>query len=133
MRNRAIRATDFNAESSRSHTILKLFITVEEVDDDGNGFLTFDEFEILMEKMELGVSKQELLVYLQLMYNKARQGAKPSPTPTAPTPITSAFDTQIATTEFVKRAITGNEISSGQITGVVPVANGGTGESTYVN
>lgn len=32
----------------------------QEVDDDGNGFLTFDEFEVLMDKMELGVSKQEL-------------------------------------------------------------------------
>ena len=35
LRNRAIRATDLNAESSRSHTILQLFVTVEEADDQG--------------------------------------------------------------------------------------------------
>jgi len=35
IRNRATRATDFNQESSRSHTILQLFIQVEEVDANG--------------------------------------------------------------------------------------------------
>ncbi|KAJ1442714.1 kinesin motor domain-containing protein, partial [Ochromonadaceae sp. CCMP2298] len=39
MRNRAIRATDFNAESSRSHTILQLFVTVEEPDGAGVGVI----------------------------------------------------------------------------------------------
>lgn len=34
-RNRAIRATDFNQESSRSHTILQLYVQVEEEDDFG--------------------------------------------------------------------------------------------------
>lgn len=35
LKNRATRATDFNQESSRSHTILQLFIQVEEPDEDG--------------------------------------------------------------------------------------------------
>ena len=35
LRNRVIRATDFNAESSRSHTILQLFVSVEEPDEQG--------------------------------------------------------------------------------------------------
>ena len=35
LRNRAIRCTEFNAESSRSHTILQLFIQVEEQDNKG--------------------------------------------------------------------------------------------------
>lgn len=35
LRNRVIRATDFNAESSRSHTILQLFVTVEQPDEQG--------------------------------------------------------------------------------------------------
>jgi Kinesin motor domain len=37
LRNRAIRATDFNQESSRSHTILQLFVQVEE--EDANGLM----------------------------------------------------------------------------------------------
>ena len=49
-------ATEENMSNLRS-MLIEMF---QEVDDDGNGFLTFDEFEILMEKMELGVSKQEL-------------------------------------------------------------------------
>ncbi len=35
MRNRAVRATDFNAESSRSHTILQLFVETEAPDEQG--------------------------------------------------------------------------------------------------
>ena len=49
-------ATEENMGNLRT-MLIEMF---QEVDDDGNGFLTFDEFEILMEKMELGVSKQEL-------------------------------------------------------------------------
>ena len=35
VKNRATRATDFNAESSRSHTILQLFVNVEQPDSQG--------------------------------------------------------------------------------------------------
>jgi hypothetical protein len=35
LRNRAVRATDFNSESSRSHTILQLLVSVEEEDENG--------------------------------------------------------------------------------------------------
>ena len=35
LRNRAIRSTDFNQESSRSHTILQLSLQIEEPDDEG--------------------------------------------------------------------------------------------------
>lgn len=36
-----------------------------EADDDGNGFLTFDEFQVLMENIELGISPQELRFVIQ--------------------------------------------------------------------
>jgi Ca2+-binding EF-hand superfamily protein len=32
----------------------------KEADDDGNGFLTFDEFQVLLEKVDLGISSQEM-------------------------------------------------------------------------
>jgi hypothetical protein len=35
MRNRVVRSTDFNSESSRSHTVLQLFVTVEEENENG--------------------------------------------------------------------------------------------------
>lgn len=47
MRNRAIRATDFNSESSRSHTILQLFVTVEEEDDQGLMLLKRSTFSLV--------------------------------------------------------------------------------------
>jgi hypothetical protein len=47
MRNRAIRATDFNSESSRSHTILQLFVTVEDCDDQGLMVLKRSTFSLV--------------------------------------------------------------------------------------
>lgn len=47
MRNRAIRATDFNSESSRSHTILQLFVTVEEEDEQGLMLLKRSTFSLV--------------------------------------------------------------------------------------
>ena len=47
MRNRAIRATDFNNESSRSHTILQLFVTVEDVDEQGLMVLRRSTFSLV--------------------------------------------------------------------------------------
>ena len=35
LRNRAVRSTEFNSDSSRSHTILQLFVTIEEEDSGG--------------------------------------------------------------------------------------------------
>lgn len=41
LRNRAVRSTDFNSESSRSHTILQMFFQVEEVKEvDGGAVMT---------------------------------------------------------------------------------------------
>ena len=55
--------------------------------------------------------------------------------PIAPTAGLGTRNNQIATTEFVNNAISGSsvDLSGGQITGVIPVANGGTGQSTYTD
>ena len=37
----------------------------KEADDDGNGYLTYDEFEILMEKVELGIKSADLRYVIQ--------------------------------------------------------------------
>lgn len=47
MRNRAIRATEFNNESSRSHTILQLFVTVEDADEQGLMVLKRSTFSLV--------------------------------------------------------------------------------------
>jgi len=47
MRNRAIRATDFNSESSRSHTILQFFVSVEDVDEQGLMLLKRSTFSLV--------------------------------------------------------------------------------------
>jgi hypothetical protein len=52
-------------------------------------------------------------------------------TPTAPTASASTSSQQIATTAFVYNAMVNWSLGSGQISGIIPVANGGTGQSTY--
>lgn len=47
LKNRATRATDFNTESSRSHTILQLFVSVEEEDKDGFVVLKRSTFSLV--------------------------------------------------------------------------------------
>ena len=48
--------------SSLRTLLLSMF---READDDGNGYLTYDEFEMLMEKVELGISHSELRKVIQ--------------------------------------------------------------------
>ncbi len=40
--------------------LLPLFRRFAEADADQSGYLTFDEFQVLMEKVELGISPEEL-------------------------------------------------------------------------
>eukprot|EP01038_Epipyxis_sp_PR26KG_P006473 gene6473-8903_t len=47
LRNRAVRATDFNSESSRSHTILQLFVSVEDEDENGLSVLKRSTFSLV--------------------------------------------------------------------------------------
>lgn len=47
LRNRAIRSTEFNQESSRSHTILQLFVQVEEEDEGGLMVLKRSTFSLV--------------------------------------------------------------------------------------
>ena len=47
-------------------SVKELLITLfKEADDDKNGYLTYDEFETLMEKVELGISKTDLRYVIQ--------------------------------------------------------------------
>jgi hypothetical protein len=52
-------------------------------------------------------------------------------TPTAITAASENSSTQIATTAFVYNAMVNWSLGSGQISGIIPVLNGGTGQSTY--
>ena len=54
-------------------------------------------------------------------------------TPTVPTATTGSNNSQIANTSFVKTAIDGISIGAGQFTGIMPVANGGTGQSSFTD
>jgi hypothetical protein len=53
--------------------------------------------------------------------------------PTAPTPALDNSSTQIATTAFVNNAVLNLQLNPGQLSGIIPVANGGTGQSTYTD
>jgi hypothetical protein len=49
------------AQSDNMHSLQSLLINMfKEADTDHNGYLTFDEFQTLMEKVDLGISQQEL-------------------------------------------------------------------------
>jgi hypothetical protein len=50
-----------------------------------------------------------------------------------PTATTGSNNSQIANTAYVKTAIDGISIGSGQFTGIMPVANGGTGYSSFAD
>jgi hypothetical protein len=50
-----------------------------------------------------------------------------------PTATTGSNNSQIANTAYVKTAIDGISIGSGQFTGIMPVANGGTGYSSFID
>ena len=54
-------------------------------------------------------------------------------TPTVPKATTGSNNDQIANTAFVKTAIDGISIGAGQFTGIMPVANGGTGQSSFTD
>ena len=53
--------------------------------------------------------------------------------PTAPTAASNVNNTQIATTAFVKDVLASTSVTSDKITGVIPVLNGGTGQSSYTD
>jgi Ca2+-binding EF-hand superfamily protein len=55
-------ATDSGDLISLRALLISMF---KEVDDDGNGYLTYDEFEMLMEKVELGIQPRELRYVIQ--------------------------------------------------------------------
>jgi kinesin family protein 18/19 len=47
LRNRATRATEFNQESSRSHTIVQLYVQIEETDEQGLTVLKRSTFSLV--------------------------------------------------------------------------------------
>eukprot|EP01032_Pedospumella_encystans_P022249 gene22249-25212_t len=82
MRNRAIRATDFNSESSRSHTILQLFVTVEEEDEQGLMLLKRSTFSLVdlagSEKWRSSLSTSTTNLQAEAAVQEFQQGAQSS-------------------------------------------------------
>ncbi len=55
-----------SANNDDLSSLRTLLVTMfQEADDDGNGYLTYDEFELLMDNVELGISHSELRSVIQ--------------------------------------------------------------------
>ena len=69
----------------------------------------------------------------ETLTNKTIENVTLTGVPNAPTALNSSNDSQIATTKFVNNLLTSSSISGDKIVGVIPVINGGTGQSTYTD
>ena len=69
----------------------------------------------------------------ETLTNKTIENVLLTGVPKATTPASGATGMEIATAAFVKNLLTTSSISSSNITGVIPVLNGGTGQSAYTN
>ncbi len=69
----------------------------------------------------------------ETLTNKTIENVSLTGVPTAPTASTSSNSSQVATTKFVNDFLSSTTVSGDKIMGIIPVINGGTGQSTYTD